>query len=77
MPYKISSRIVTLMLLLASLSLYASYTANIVALMQSTTDSIKTVSDLLYSSLTLGVHDTIYNRHFFKVGNLCGNNLFF
>ncbi|XP_020292987.1 protein PTHB1-like [Pseudomyrmex gracilis] len=65
-PYRISSRIVSLMLLLASLSLYASYTANIVALMQSTTDSIKTVSDLLYSSLILGVHDTVYNRHYFK-----------
>ncbi|KYN19928.1 Glutamate receptor delta-2 subunit [Trachymyrmex cornetzi] len=50
-PFRVSSRIVTLMLLLASLSLYAAYTANIVGLLQSTTDSIKTLSDLLDSLL--------------------------
>ncbi|XP_011685135.1 PREDICTED: glutamate receptor U1-like [Wasmannia auropunctata] len=65
-PYRIPSRIITLMLLLASLSLYAAYTANIVALLQSTTDSIKTLSDLLYSPLTLGVQDIPYNRYYFK-----------
>ncbi|KAL6264671.1 hypothetical protein P5V15_004771 [Pogonomyrmex californicus] len=66
-PHRVPSRIVTLMLLLASLSLYASYTANIVALLQSTTDSIRTLSDLLYSPLKLGVQDVQYNRHYFKV----------
>ncbi|XP_025073844.1 uncharacterized protein LOC105426276 [Pogonomyrmex barbatus] len=65
-PHRVPSRIVTLMLLLASLSLYASYTANIVALLQSTTDSIRTLSDLLYSPLKLGVQDVQYNRHYFK-----------
>ncbi|XP_028045567.1 probable glutamate receptor [Monomorium pharaonis] len=65
-PYRISPRIVTLMLLLASLSLYAAYTANIMSLLQSTTDSIKTLSDLLNSPLKLGVHDVVYNRHYFK-----------
>lgn len=55
------------MLLIASLSLYTSYTANIVALLQSTTDSIKTLSDLLHSSITLGVLDIVYYRYFFKV----------
>ncbi|XP_011699560.1 PREDICTED: uncharacterized protein LOC105456895 [Wasmannia auropunctata] len=54
------------MLLLTSLSLYAAYTANIVGLLQSTTDSIKTLSDLLNSPLKLGVMDVIYNRHYFK-----------
>jgi len=57
------------MLLLASLSLYAAYTANIVALLQSTTDSIKTLSDLLYSPLTLGAQDLDYNRYYLKVNN--------
>ncbi|KYN07283.1 Glutamate receptor U1 [Cyphomyrmex costatus] len=65
-PYRVSSRIVTLMLLLASLSLYAAYTANIVGLLQSTTDSIKTVPDLLNSPLKLGVQDVVYNRYYFK-----------
>ncbi|XP_011705678.1 PREDICTED: uncharacterized protein LOC105460888, partial [Wasmannia auropunctata] len=65
-PYRVSSRIVTLMLLLTSLSLYAAYTANIVGLLQSTTDSIKTLSDLLNSPLKLGAMDIIYNKHYFK-----------
>lgn len=55
------------MLLIAALSLYASYTANIVALLQSTTDSIKTVTDLYNSPLKLGAQDVIYNRYYFKV----------
>ncbi|KAG5344282.1 GRID2 protein, partial [Acromyrmex heyeri] len=65
-PYRIPSRIVTLMLLLTSLSLYAAYTANIVALLQTTTDSIKTLSDLLHSPLNLGVQDIVFNRNYFK-----------
>nr|XP_012224796.1 PREDICTED: glutamate receptor ionotropic, delta-2-like [Linepithema humile] len=65
-PYKISTRIVTLMLLLASLSLYAAYTANIVGLLQSTTDSIKTVPNLLNSPLKLAAQDVVYNRYYFK-----------
>ncbi|KAL6448314.1 hypothetical protein ACFW04_000338 [Cataglyphis niger] len=65
-PYRVSPRIVTLMLLFASLSLYAAYTANIVGLLQSTTDSIKTLSDLLNSPLKLGAQDIVYNRYYFK-----------
>ncbi|XP_076634541.1 ionotropic receptor 75a-like [Colletes latitarsis] len=65
-PYRVPPRIVTLMLLIAALSLYASYTANIVALLQSSTDSIKTLSDLLNSPLKLGAQDVIYNRYYFK-----------
>lgn len=56
------------MLLLASLSLYAAYTANIVGLLQSTTNSIRTISDLFNSPLKLGAQDVVYNRHYFKVG---------
>ncbi|XP_070510153.1 ionotropic receptor 75a-like isoform X1 [Cardiocondyla obscurior] len=65
-PYRIPSRIVTLMLLVASLSLYAAYTANIVALVQSTTDSIKTLSDLLHSPLTLGAQNYVFNRYYLE-----------
>ncbi|KAM0733244.1 putative glutamate receptor [Formica fusca] len=65
-PYRVTPRIVTFMLLLASLSLYAAYTANIVGLLQSTTDSIKTLSDLFNSPLKLGAMDVVYNRYYFK-----------
>ncbi|CAD1476150.1 unnamed protein product [Heterotrigona itama] len=68
-PYRVPSRIVTLMLLIAALNLYASYTANIVALLQSTTDSIKTPADLLHSPLKLGAQDVVYSRHYFKGQN--------
>lgn len=67
-PYRVPSRIVTLMLLLAALNLYASYTANIVALLQSTTDSIRTIADLFYSPLKLGAQDVVHVRHYLKVG---------
>lgn len=66
-PFRVPPRIVTLMLLIVILNLYASYTANIVALLQSTTDSIQTLADLLHSPLKLGVQDTVYNRHYFQV----------
>ncbi|XP_076670960.1 ionotropic receptor 75a-like [Andrena cerasifolii] len=65
-PHRVPPRIVTMMLLIAALSLYASYTANIVALLQSTTDSIKTVTDLFHSPLKLGAQDVVYNRYYFK-----------
>ncbi|XP_032690864.1 probable glutamate receptor [Odontomachus brunneus] len=65
-PYKVSTRIVTFMLLVASLSLYAAYTANIVGLLQSTTDSIQTIPDLLHSPLKMAAQDVVYNRYYFK-----------
>ncbi|XP_066595748.1 ionotropic receptor 75a-like isoform X2 [Prorops nasuta] len=65
-PYRVPSRITTLMVLIFALSLYASYTANIVSLLQTTTDAIKTLADLLYSPLKKGAQDVIYNRHYFK-----------
>lgn len=47
--------------------IYTSFTANIVALLQSTTKSIRTISDLQNPAIGIGVHDTPYNRHYFKV----------
>lgn len=49
------------------LFIYTSFTANIVAILQSTTKSIRTVADLQNPSIELGVHDTPYNRHYFKI----------
>ncbi|XP_034946506.1 glutamate receptor U1-like [Chelonus insularis] len=65
-PRNISAKIVILMLLILSLSLYASYTAKIVALLQSTTSSINTVQDLIKSGLKIGIYDVVYNRYYFQ-----------
>lgn len=43
------------------------YTANIVVLLQSTSKSIQTLSDLLNSNLELGVEDNLYARHYFPI----------
>lgn len=63
----ISTRVVVLVLLIAALSLYAAYSANIVANIQRTSDSIQTISDLMHSPLKIGIHDIVYNRYYFKV----------
>ncbi|KAJ8676245.1 hypothetical protein QAD02_012031 [Eretmocerus hayati] len=65
-PRSLSTRLVVLVALLAAVSLYAAYTANIVALLQSTTSSINTLQDLLNSPLDLGAQDTVYYRHYFN-----------
>ena len=51
------------------LFIYTSFTANIVALLQSTAKSFRTISDLQNPAIEVGVHDTPYNRHFFKIEN--------
>ncbi|XP_068992023.1 ionotropic receptor 75a-like isoform X1 [Neodiprion pinetum] len=63
-PRRVSTRIIVLMMFIALLSLYTSYTANIVALLQSSTGSINTLDKLLRSSLKIGVADIVYNRYF-------------
>ncbi|XP_046744265.1 probable glutamate receptor [Diprion similis] len=65
-PRRFSTRIIVLMLFIALLSLYTSYTANIVALLQSSTGSINTLDKLLRSSLKIGVADNVYNRYYFS-----------
>ncbi|KAL0892971.1 hypothetical protein ABMA27_014640 [Loxostege sticticalis] len=60
-------RIVMFILFLAFLLLYSSYSASIVALLQSSSNQIRTLSDLLNSKLELGVEDTPYNRYFFPI----------
>ncbi|XP_031630864.1 ionotropic receptor 75a-like [Contarinia nasturtii] len=46
--------------------IYTSYTANIVALLQSTSGSIRTLTDLLNSNMELAVDDTPYSRFYFS-----------
>ncbi|XP_064292313.1 ionotropic receptor 75a-like [Plodia interpunctella] len=60
-------RLVMFLLFLAFLLLYSAYSASIVALLQSRSNQIRTLADLLNSKLDLGVEDTPYNRYFFSI----------
>lgn len=46
--------------------IYTSYTANIVALLQSTSQSIRTLSDLLNSDIELYAEDVPYSHYYFS-----------
>nr|QIJ45769.1 ionotropic receptor [Glyphodes pyloalis] len=59
-------RVVMLILFLALMFLYTSYSANIVALLQSSSTRIRNLDDLLHSRLKFGVHDTVFNRYYFS-----------
>ncbi|XP_049799249.1 ionotropic receptor 75a-like [Schistocerca nitens] len=61
-PTSLSGRVTVFVLALTSLFLFTSYSANIVALLQSPSHSIRSVSDLASSPLTLGVQDIAYNK---------------
>lgn len=60
-------RFVMFLVFLAFLFIYTSYSANIVALLQSTSNQIRTLTDLLNSKLELGVEDVAYNKYYFSV----------
>ncbi|XP_045528790.1 ionotropic receptor 75a-like [Pieris brassicae] len=62
-------RVVMFLLFFAFVFLYTSYSANIVALLQSNSNKIRTLSDLLNSRLELGVEDTTYNRYHFSIAS--------
>ncbi|GAB0086031.1 uncharacterized protein DMENIID0001_000060 [Sergentomyia squamirostris] len=61
-----SGRIVLFSLFTFMFFLYSSYTANIVALLQSTTNSISSLKDLLESNLELACEDKIYHMQYFS-----------
>uniref|UniRef100_A0A182Y0V0 Ionotropic glutamate receptor C-terminal domain-containing protein n=1 Tax=Anopheles stephensi TaxID=30069 RepID=A0A182Y0V0_ANOST len=65
LPRSCSSRTITMLTFTVLMFLYASYSANIVALLQSPSTKIQTLEDLLASRLKFGVHDTVFNRHYF------------
>lgn len=66
-PKSVAGRIAAIFTFVTLMFLYTSYSANIVALLQSTTDSIKTVEHLLNSRIKLGVEDIVYAHHYFAV----------
>lgn len=47
--------------------LFASYSANIVALLGAPSSKIKTLEDFLNSRLKMGADDTVFNRFYFPV----------
>ncbi|KAI5651974.1 ligand-gated ion channel domain-containing protein [Phthorimaea operculella] len=59
-------RVVMLVLFISLMFLYTSYSANIVALLQSSSSNIRTLEDLLHSRIKFGVHDTVFNRYYFS-----------
>ena len=60
-------RMVLLILFVSLTFLYTSYSANIVALLQSSSSQIRTLEDLLRSRMKFGVHDTVFNKYYFTV----------
>lgn len=65
----VPGRIATLSLFVSLMFIYVSYSANIVALLQTSSNSIRTLEDLLKSRIPIGVDDTIFNHFFFTVSN--------
>ncbi|KRT78788.1 hypothetical protein AMK59_7965 [Oryctes borbonicus] len=66
-PRSTSGRIATIFIFVAVSFMYTFYSANIVALLQSTSESIQTLEDLLTSRIKLGAEDIPYSKFFFKV----------
>lgn len=69
-PKSAASRIVMLFGFIFLMFLYVSYSANIVGLLQSTSDNIKTLEDLLESRIVLGLQDSPYNYYWFSVSTV-------
>ncbi|XP_069696780.1 probable glutamate receptor [Periplaneta americana] len=65
----VSGRTITFLLYISVIFLYTSYSACIVALLQSTTDSIQTLRDLYESGMEMGVLDIVYSHHFFSIAS--------
>lgn len=65
-PKSISGRIAAIFTFITLMFLYTSYSANIVALLQSTADNIRTLDDLQNSRIKLGVEDIVYSYHYFN-----------
>lgn len=66
-PSSITSRVIMVLVFTILMFLYTSYSANIVALLQSPSRKIRTLKDLYQSRLKLGVDDTVYNHYYFTV----------
>lgn len=65
-----SLRLVMFCMLLSSLFLFTSYSAKIVAILQSPSDALQTIDDLTDSPMTLGVQETTYKKVYFAVSGI-------
>ncbi|KAL3269451.1 hypothetical protein HHI36_008521 [Cryptolaemus montrouzieri] len=65
-PKSAAGRIASVVLFISVIFLYTSYSASIVVLLQSTTDTIQTVQDLLDSRIKLGAEDIVYSHYYFE-----------
>jgi predicted PurR-regulated permease PerM len=60
-PKNLASRMVFIFMLLLSVFLLTSYSAIIVSLIQTTSSSIRTLTDLMQSSMKLSMNDKLVN----------------
>jgi glutamate receptor, ionotropic, invertebrate len=65
LPVSFGSRLITMISFTALMFMYASYSANIVALLQSPSSKIKTLDDLYNSRLQMAADDTVFNHYYF------------
>lgn len=75
-PRSTTARIIMILAFVILMFLYTSYSANIVALLQSPSTKIKTLDDLYRSRLRIGVDDTVFNRYYFSVSRYLKNLIF-
>ncbi|KAL0880559.1 hypothetical protein ABMA27_001790 [Loxostege sticticalis] len=64
-PHAVSVRMLMFFTLLASLFTFTSYSAKIVAILQTPSDAIQTIDDLTHSPMALGVQESTYKRVYF------------
>ncbi|KAJ9588871.1 hypothetical protein L9F63_017844 [Diploptera punctata] len=65
-PSSLAGRTTVFILTLSALFLFTSYSANIVALLQTSSSSFKTIRDLTFSPMIVGVENQTYNRVYMK-----------
>jgi len=73
----VSIRLSMLVILISSLFLYTSYTATIVALLQSPAALINNVEEFSKSSLTMGIENLFYEKQLIQVQCTNSFNTFF
>ena len=71
--HSMSSRIIFLFLLLLSLFLSTSYSANIVSLLQTTSTAINNLRDLMDSPFTLSMTDFASHMNYVSVSSILKN----
>lgn len=62
-----AGKMIVFVIFMALMFLYVSYSAAIVALLQSPSTKIQTLDDLLNSRLKMGADNTVFNNYYFKV----------